>query len=189
MWDVVADWAQTLPAQYFITLWNWQHVKYSISAILDSQTKEQTESVNQPVQANLYTNCSYNWIDWITLLPMVEYIFNNSKYCTTTITTFYSNCKSKPSMHCSPHVGFHNLTYQLWNYYIVTVSNQLSKQVEGGRKWIETCYNMNGIVFNILQTWHWVILNSKTIIVKHRWKKLENMMNEPFNIHKFRHNN
>jgi len=62
-----------------------------MSTAFQPQTNGQTKRLNQTIEAYLWSFISYEQCDWVSLLPMSEFAYNNSTTNTMDILTFYSN--------------------------------------------------------------------------------------------------
>ena len=51
----------------------------------------QTECTNQTLEQYIWVYCNYQQDNWFTLLPLLEFAYNNTPSMTTTITPFYAN--------------------------------------------------------------------------------------------------
>jgi hypothetical protein len=76
---------------------SWRHlydclgVKINLSSAHHLQTDGSTEVVNQVVEQYLCIYCSYHQDDWVWLLPLAEFTYNNSVTAQTQTTPFHAN--------------------------------------------------------------------------------------------------
>ena len=63
----------------------------------------QTERLNSVLKQYLRTYRDYQQTDWASLLPMVEFRYNNSKHSATTLSPFLANYGFHPSMSLLPN--------------------------------------------------------------------------------------
>jgi hypothetical protein len=74
----------------------WRHllsrlgVYVNLSSAHHPQTDGSTEIVNQLLEQYLRTYCSYHQDDWLSLLPLAEFAYNNSANAQSTTTPFFA---------------------------------------------------------------------------------------------------
>jgi len=68
-----------------------------MSTAFHPQTNGQRERLNQTIEAYLQSFISYEQDDWVSLLPMAEFAYNNSITNTTGISPFYANYRFHPN--------------------------------------------------------------------------------------------
>jgi hypothetical protein len=67
-----------------------------MSTLLHPQTDGQTERINQTIEAYLRSFINYEMDNWVGLLPMAEFAYNNSVTQATGISLFYANYSQYP---------------------------------------------------------------------------------------------
>jgi len=80
--------------QEFLTL---SGIQPRMSTAFDPQTDGQTEWLNQTIEVYLQSFISYEQDDWVSLLPMAEFAYNNSTTNATGILPFYANYGFHPT--------------------------------------------------------------------------------------------
>ena len=70
-----------------------------MSTSFHPQTDEQTEWVNQVIEAYLRPYLNKEQDDWTDLLPMAAHAYNNSVTSATGMTPFYANYGRHPETH------------------------------------------------------------------------------------------
>ena len=66
-------------------------IKRNLSTAFHPQSDGQTERLNQTLEQYLRTFINYDQDDWIQLLPLAEYAYNNSVTAPTKMSPFYAN--------------------------------------------------------------------------------------------------
>src|SRR5947207_11302307 len=66
-------------------------IKGNRSTAYHPQSDGQTERMNQTLEQYLRIYCSYHQDDWSQLLPLAEFVYNNSKNVSTGASPFYAN--------------------------------------------------------------------------------------------------
>jgi hypothetical protein len=69
----------------------------AMSSAHHPQTDGSTEVVNQVVEQYLRIYCSYHQDDWVSLLPLAEFTYNNSVTAQTQTTPFHANYSFHPT--------------------------------------------------------------------------------------------
>ena len=72
------------------------------STALHPQTDDQTERLNSVLEQYLRIYIDYQQSDWVRLLPMAEFAYNNSKHSATTLSPFFANYGYHPRMSLLP---------------------------------------------------------------------------------------
>ena len=62
----------------------------------------QTECTNQTLEQYIQVYSNYQQDNWFTLLPLVEFAYNNTLSMTTTVTPFYANKGYHPNLTIHP---------------------------------------------------------------------------------------
>ena len=59
---------------------------------------KQTEQTNQTLEQYLWVYSNYQQDNWLDLLPLTEFTYNNAPSATTSISPFYANKGYHPSI-------------------------------------------------------------------------------------------
>ncbi|SNX85847.1 related to Gag-pol polyprotein [Melanopsichium pennsylvanicum] len=77
-------------------------IHHSLSTAYHPQTDGQTERVNQVVEQYLRMYCNYEQDNWVTWLPMAEFVYNNTVHSSIGVSPFFAcygwNPKSHPDL-------------------------------------------------------------------------------------------
>jgi hypothetical protein len=68
-----------------------------MSTAFHHQTDGQTQRLNQTIEAYLRSFVNHEQNDWVSLLPMAEFAYNNSVTMATGQSPFYSNYGFHPT--------------------------------------------------------------------------------------------
>ncbi|SNX87990.1 related to pol protein [Melanopsichium pennsylvanicum] len=89
--------------QFISAIWKdfaQQHnIKHSLSTAYHPQTDGQTERVNQVVEQYLRIYCNYEQDNWASLLPMAEFVYNNTVHSSIGVSPFFACYGWNPKMH------------------------------------------------------------------------------------------
>ena len=94
--NIISDRGSLFLSEFWRTLMELCQIKPKLSTSFHPQTDGQTERANQTMEQYLQTYCSYEQDDWSELLPMAEFVCNNSKSASTGVTPFEANYGFKP---------------------------------------------------------------------------------------------
>ncbi|SNX81296.1 related to Gag-pol polyprotein [Melanopsichium pennsylvanicum] len=89
--------------QFISAVWKdfaQQHnIKHLLSTAYHPQTDGQTEWVNQVVEQYLRIYCNYKQNNWANLLPMAEFVYNNTVHSSIGVSPFFACYGWNPKMH------------------------------------------------------------------------------------------
>jgi hypothetical protein len=90
-------------SQFTGRFWNWvcSHlsIDYRLSTSFHPQTDEQTERQNERMEKYLRAFATYKQDNWVDLLRLAEFAYNNLVHVTTRLTPFFVNYGHHPEMH------------------------------------------------------------------------------------------
>jgi len=66
------------------------------------QADGQTKCTNQTLEQYLHVYCNYQQDNWSSLLPLVEFAYNNAPNTTTGISPFFTNKGYHPNLSVYP---------------------------------------------------------------------------------------
>ena len=67
-------------------------IKQKLSTAFHPQTDRQTKRQDSMIEAYLWAFVNFKQNDWVWLLPMAEFVYNNTKNTSTGFTSFELNC-------------------------------------------------------------------------------------------------
>jgi len=73
-------------------------IDHRLSTGFHPQTDGQTECQNQTMEQYLRDFCNYQQDNWVELLPLAEFAYNNSVYGSTRMTPFWALYQRHPKM-------------------------------------------------------------------------------------------
>ena len=89
--DIVSDRGPQFISKFTRRLLELCEIKGNRSTAYHPQSDGQTERMNQTLEQYLRIYCSYHQDDWSQLLPLAEFVYNNSKNVSTGASPFYAN--------------------------------------------------------------------------------------------------
>ena len=87
---------------FFHSLGKALDMNLHFSSRYHSKGDGQTEWINQTLEKYLHIFCNYQQDNWYTLLPLVEFAYNNALSATTGISPFFANKGYHPNLTIHP---------------------------------------------------------------------------------------
>jgi hypothetical protein len=91
-------------------------IKPRMSTAFHPQTDGQTERLNQTIEAYLRSFVNHEMDDWVDLLPMAEFAYNNSGSSVTGLSPFYANYGYYPIVSNPMATAAHNPASKAYAY-------------------------------------------------------------------------
>jgi len=89
--DIVSDRDSRFTSEVWLELLKKLGIRPRMSTAFHPQTDGQTERLNQTIEAYLRSFVNHEQDDWVRLLPMAEFAYNNSVTVGNGISPFYAN--------------------------------------------------------------------------------------------------
>jgi hypothetical protein len=186
--DVVSDRDGTFTGQYFTDPYNYLGIKRSMSMSFHPHTDVQKERRNQVIEAYFRSYCNYEQNDWVEMLAMAEFAYNNSKHSATKLTPFYANYGYEPRTNWQTNIQFRNPASEMYGHYMTGVHKRLSEQLEVVSESMAKYYDKKRRSIEKFKKGELVVLSGKYIRSKGRCRKLDDKMYGPFKILSVGHN-
>ena len=94
--SIVTNRRSLFTSKFWSLLCYFLDIKRKLSTALHSQTDGQTKRQNSTMEAYLRAFINFKQNDWVRLLPMAEFAYNNAKNASTGHTSFELNCGYHP---------------------------------------------------------------------------------------------
>ncbi len=94
--SIVMDWDSLFTLKFWSSLYYFLGIKKKLSTIFYPQTNSQAERQNCTMEAYLRAFVYWEQDDWVKLLPMTEFAYNNAKNANTGHIPFELNCGYHP---------------------------------------------------------------------------------------------
>ena len=95
---VITDRGTQFTSRFWMRVCSHLSVDHRLSTAFHPQTDGQTERQNQTMEQYLRAFTNYEQDDWVELLPLAEFAYNNSIHASTRMTPFFANYGYHPEM-------------------------------------------------------------------------------------------
>jgi hypothetical protein len=99
--EIISDRDKLFTSQFWQSLMDLLGSKHKLSTSYHPQTDGQTERTNQTIEQYLRCYINYEQDNWVKLLPMAQFAFNNNASATG-ISPFYANYGRHPNIDRDP---------------------------------------------------------------------------------------
>ena len=116
--DIISDQGTQFTSKFWQSLFKILQVEIKLSSAYHPQTDGQTKRVNQFLEQYLRCSINYHKDNWVDLLPLTEFAYNNTIQDSTKQTPFFANYGHHPrfdqfQLFNSKNPAAENLTTQL----------------------------------------------------------------------------
>ena len=94
--DIISDRGTHFTSKFWQSLLKILQVKIKLSSAYHPQTDSQTERVNQVLEQYLQYSINYHQDNWVDLLSLMEFAYNNTIQDSTKQTPFFANYGHHP---------------------------------------------------------------------------------------------
>ena len=94
--DIISDRRTQFTSKFWQSLFKILQVEIKLSSAYHPQTDGQTERVNQVLEQYLRCSINYHQDNWVELLPLTEFVYNNTIQDSTKQTPFFVNYGHHP---------------------------------------------------------------------------------------------
>ena len=94
--SIVSNCGSVFTSKFWSSLCYFLSIRQKLSIAFYFQTNSQTEQRNSTMKAYLRAFINYEKNNWVRLLPMAEFAYNNVKYASTGYMPFEPNCEYYP---------------------------------------------------------------------------------------------
>ena len=103
--DIISDLGPQFASKFSSCLFELLGTKINLSSAFHPQSDGQTEQVNQVLEQYLCCSVNYQQDDWVDLLPLAEFAYNNTVHAATKKTPFFANYGYHPRFNIKPPVS------------------------------------------------------------------------------------
>ena len=179
--DIISDRGKHFISRFWRSLCQLLGIKANLSTAYHRETDGQTERVNQILEQYLQVFINYQQDDWKHLLPLVEFVYNNTQHSATSVTPFFTNkgfhLKLEVSLESVPSESAHEMATDMRDLHQY-LRNQLQLTIKQYECHLENrCLPIPGF-----KAGDSVWLDARNIKTKHPSKKLDHRHLGPFPI-------
>jgi hypothetical protein len=111
-------------------------IELHFSTVYHPQSDGQTECVNQNLEQYLRLYINERQSNWVDLLPLAEFAYNNATHKSTGMTPFYANYGYHPAMNRAPIQGIEGASKELADHILKTQEelHSMLKLAQGKQK-------------------------------------------------------
>ena len=153
-----------------------------MSSAFHPQTDGQTESVNQTLETYLRTFVNYDQNDWMELLLLAEFAYNNSITQATKMTPFYANYGYNPRTLWPSTTEGKNPASRAYTHWMTQVHQRAKEALENTRAAMSKYYDPKRQEHPNYKNRDLVMLNTRNISTKRPTRKLAPKLYGPFKI-------
>ena len=179
--DIVSDRGKLFVSNFWTSLCKALHIQSNLSTAYHPETDGQTERINQILEQFLRIYINYLQDNWVSLLPIAEFAYNNTPHSATGVSPFFANKGYHPSLTVTlsdiPSHKAHSAASDLKSLHLY-LREQIQVANEAYKRHADTHRNPTPVWKPGTQVW----LNAKNIKTKRPMKKLDHKKLGPFTI-------
>jgi hypothetical protein len=154
-----------------------------MSTTFHPETDGQTKSVNQTIEAFLRAFVNLEMSNWVELLPMAEFAYNNNRTTATGHSPFYANYRFHPnSGNTQPRTNVLPVTSKAYGHWMTAIHDSCRETLEKTRETMKQSAGKDRAEAPKYSTGDLVMLSSKNIQTRRPCKKLDHELHGPFEI-------
>jgi hypothetical protein len=96
--NIITDRGTQFTSRFWNRVCSHMSINHRLSTAFHPQTDGQTERQNQTMEQYLQAFCNYEQDNWVELLPLAEFAYNNSVHASTRMTPFWAVYHRNPEM-------------------------------------------------------------------------------------------
>jgi hypothetical protein len=154
-----------------------------MSTAFHPETDGQTERLNQTIETYLRSFVNLEQSDWVELLPLAEFAYNNSKTTATGYSPFYANYGYNPASGTAiPRTDILPVHSKAYRHWMKAIHDDCEETLEKPRDQMKRYADDNRIETPNYKRGDLVMLNGKNIRSRRPCKKLDHKLHGPFEI-------
>jgi len=184
--DIVSDRDSRFTSEVWKEFLGLLKIRPQMSTAFHPQTDGQTERLNQTIEAYLRAFVTQEKNDWVALLPMAEFAYNNSVTIGNGMSLFYANYGRHPATIDPPDDKEEplNPASTVYGHWMQSVHEESRKGLEAAQERIRHYTDPDRREPPAYQVGDLVILNGRNIRTRRPSKKLDHKNHGPFQIEK-----
>jgi len=184
--DIVSDRDSRFTSEVWKEFLQLLDIRPRMSTAFHPQTDGQTERLNQTIEAYLRAFATREQDNWVSLLPMAEFAYNNSVTMGNEMTPFYANYGLHPMAVDPPKETDKplNPASTVYGHWMKTVHEESRKGLEAAQEPMRRYTDPDQKESSAYQVGDLVMLNGRNIRTRRPSKKLDHKNHGPFQIEK-----
>jgi len=182
--DIVSDRDSRFTLETWMEFLRLSGIRPRMSTAFHPQTNGQTERLNQTIEAYLRAFVSKEQDDWVRLLPMAEFAYNNSTTTGNGMSPFYANYGFHPAAMNPASTEPLNPASQVYAHWMHAVHDESRKGLEDVQERMRRYTDPARKEPSAYQVGDLVMLNGRNIRTRRPSKKLDHKNHGPFQIEK-----
>jgi len=159
-------------------------IRPQMSTAFHAQTDGQTEHLNQTIEAYLYLFSNHEQNDWVSLLPMAEFAYNNSVTTSSGLSPFYANYGFNPNATNPAAVNILNPASKVYAHWMHTVHDEARKGLKSAQERMRQYADPSRKEAPAYQVGDLVMLNGRNIQMRRTSWKMDHKYHGPFQVKK-----
>jgi hypothetical protein len=155
-----------------------------MSTAFHPQTDGQTERLNQTIEAYLRSFTNHEQNDWVSLLPMAEFAYNNSVTSATGLSPFYANYGFHPTATNPATANSLNPASKVYAHWMHTVHEEAREALEKAQERMRRYVDPHRREQPAYQVGNLVMLNGRNIQTRRPSRKMDHKNHGPFQVEK-----
>lgn len=99
--EIISDRGSLFVSKFISTLCKHTNIRQAISTAFHPQTDGQTEQINEFLEQYLRIFINYEQSNWVPLLPLAQFAYNNSTQTSTKLSPYFANFGFHPHLEIS----------------------------------------------------------------------------------------
>ena len=183
--SIIADIDKLFTSKFWNTWTGQLGTKVKLLTAYHLQTDRQTEQTNQTLEQYLRHYINFKQNNWIDLLSLAQFAYNNHQHSTTKISPFHANYSKHPNW--DPNNNITTSTSEAATTKInkiVKLHEKLSRRVDQGGKDTAKQVNKKRLKGPTFERGNKVYVLTKNLKSKQPSNKLDHVRIEPFKVEK-----
>jgi transposase InsO family protein len=181
--DIISDRDSRFTSKFWKSLITTLGIRPRMSTTFHPPTHGQPEGVNQTIETFLRSVINLQQTDWVELLPLAEFAYNNSTTSAHGMTPFYANYGYHPSTGTTPtETNILSANLVAYGHWMKAVVENCKKELEKTSKQMKKYVEQSRIEPPSFEPGNLVMLNEKHIRSRRPARNLDHMMYGPFEI-------
>jgi transposase InsO family protein len=182
--DIISDRDSRFTSAVWTEFLRLLGIRPRMSTAFHPQTDGQTERLNQTVEAYLRAFVNQEQDDWVGLLPMAEFAYNNSATRATGISPFYANYGMHPPATNPPEDEPRNPASTAYAHWMHTIHEEVRRTLAATQERMRRYTDPHRKAPPTYRVGDLVMLDGRNIQTRRPSRKLDHKKHGPFQIEK-----